>query len=120
MFRQLHDITLKSTGIGAPGVGKAKCNLADDATGSAHDPCTCSFEIHLLAPDRQSMEPSEDGSFAYNLNAFTARASQRSWFLLDTEDEGALLVFSPGVAVAANAESMVQYARGHTSTSLFI
>jgi hypothetical protein len=66
------------------------------------------------------MEPSEDGSFAYDLNAFTARAAQRSWLLLDTEDESALLVFSPGVAVAVNAESMVQYARGHTSTSLFI
>jgi hypothetical protein len=66
------------------------------------------------------MEPSEDGSLAYDLNALAARASQRSWFLLDIEDESALLVFSPGVAIAANAESMVQYARGHTSTSLFI
>jgi hypothetical protein len=117
MLGQFNDIALKCSGIRTPGVGEPKCNLANDATGSAHDSWYLQFEIHLLAADRQGMKPSQDGSLAYDLNAFAAWASQRSWFLFDAENESTLLVFSPGVTVAVNAESMVQYARGHTSTS---
>jgi hypothetical protein len=120
MFGQFHDIPLKSTSVGAPSVDKAKFDLAYDTASSTKDSWDLQFEIHLFSPDRQGMEPSKDASFAYDLDTFTARTSQRSRFLLDTEDESPLLVFCFGVSIAVNAESMVQYARGHTSTSLFI
>jgi hypothetical protein len=119
MFGQFHDIPLKCAGIGSPGIGKAKFDLADDTARSTKDSRDPKFEIDLLPPDRQGMEPSQDIPFTCDLNTFTAGASQTSCFLLDTEDECALLVFCFGVSIAVDAESMVQYARGHTSTSLF-
>jgi len=107
MFRQFNDIPLKITSMGAPSVGKAKFDLAYDTARSTKDSWDPEFEIHLFSPDRQGMEPSKDASLAYDLNAFATGASQRSWFLLNTENKGALLIFSSGVAITVNAESMV-------------
>jgi hypothetical protein len=105
--RQLHDISFKRFCIGKTRIRKANGDLPDNAAQMTKNTRDVQFDIDLLSPDWQCMEPASLETSPGNLPALAARASKRKRILFNGKDHCSIPILRAGITIAINPEPMV-------------
>jgi hypothetical protein len=118
MSGQFHSIPFKGFGVGETRIRKADGDLPDKGAPATKYPGNIQLDVDLFSPDRQSMKPTNLAASSDNLPGLTAGAPQRKRIFFNGKDNCAIPILRTDVSIAINTETMVQYTRGHTVTSL--
>lgn len=76
------------------------------------------FATQPFPADRQCVEPALQCTPSRNEASMASRATECRPSLLNCEDDRSLTILRGRITISSDAETMIQYARGHTSLTV--